>query len=338
MKLILRSWAPAWGNASAPMSGTTVHDFVSFFLFWLVSFPCVCISPQKVKHLFTVKAAAMPVAAFALLGWSVSKAGGIGPIVHQPSKLSGSELGWAFVYAVTSQCSNMVTLAVNEPDFARLAKRRSDVVVPQLLAIPITFSITSLIGILISSSSTVIFGTETWDPLDILAQLLDRTPTDSATRAGVFFIAVAFLIAQIGTNVAANSLSAGSDLAAMMPRYLSIRRGGILCAAIALAVCPWHFFASTSSFTTYLSAYSVLLSPILGVMIADSYFVRRGKINVPSLFSAAPESAAWYFKGLNWRAFAAYLIGCALVSVRSRRAVCLTCLSQSADTIIACAC
>ncbi|KAG1862480.1 hypothetical protein C8R48DRAFT_216770 [Suillus tomentosus] len=43
----------------------------------------------------------MPTASFAFLIWCIVKAHGIGPIVHQPSILHGSKLGWAMV--VTSQ-------------------------------------------------------------------------------------------------------------------------------------------------------------------------------------------------------------------------------------------
>lgn len=294
------------------MSGTTVNDFVSFFVFWLIQFPTTWVSPQKIKHLFTAKAIAMPIAAFGLFGWTIGKAGGVGPIIHQPATAHGSTLAWGFIIAIFSQLSNMVTLACNEADFARLASKRSDVFLPQLFSIPLVFSLTSLIGILVSSSSTILFGDEqaTWNPLDILEGLLDRNPHDSATRAGVFFIATGFIIAQMGTNVAANSLSAGSDLTALLPRYVTIKRGQMLCALISLCICPWHFAASSSSFTSYLSAYSVLLAPILGVIMCDSYLLRRGKIDVPSLYSA--HGAARYYKGFNWRAYAAYLIGCAL--------------------------
>lgn len=312
MSLVLRSWAPKYETIGGKLSGTNTPDFLAFFLFWLLQFPTTFVSPQKIKHLFTAKAIAMPIAAFGLFGWVVGKADGLGPIIKEPSKVSGSTFGWYFVIAVMSQMSNMVTLATNVPDWARLSTKPTDVVLPQLITIPLVFSITSLIGIFISSSSLVLFGVPTWNPLTVMDGLLNEDPYNSATRAGVFFIASAFIIAQMGTNVAANSLSAGSDLTALLPRYITIRRGQILCALIGLAICPWNFASSSSSFSSYLSAYSVLLAPILGVLLADSYIVRRGRIDVPSLYSTDASSAALYWRGWNWRAYAAYLIGCAL--------------------------
>ena len=55
----------------------------------------------------------------------------------------------------------------------------------------------------------------------------------------MFIIAFAFALAQLGTNIAANSVSAGTDMTALLPRYLNIRRGGYICAAVGLAMCPW---------------------------------------------------------------------------------------------------
>lgn len=112
--------------------------------------------------------------------------------------------------------------------------------IPNLLALPVTFSIVSLFGILIGSSSEVIFGEFVWSPQEIMARFLlpstDGSSASSATRAGVAIISIAFIIAQIGVNVAANSLSAGCDLAAIFPKYCTIRRGGYLCAAIGFAM------------------------------------------------------------------------------------------------------
>jgi len=64
-------------------------------------------------------------------------------------------------------------------------------------------------------------------------------------------------------------------MTALLPRYINIRRGGYVCAAIGLAMCPWNLLSSTNNFTTYLSAYSVFLSSIAGVIISDYYFVRK---------------------------------------------------------------
>lgn len=83
-----------------------------------------------------------------------------------------------------------------------------------------------------------------------------------------------------------STVSAGSDLTALLPRFFNIRRGGyiavivalVLVAIVASRTCisadhvfrsprmqPWRLLSSSSQFTLYLSAYSVFLSAIIGV-------------------------------------------------------------------------
>jgi len=160
----------------------------------------------------------------------------------------------------------------------------------------------------VSSSSVVIFGGDPiWNPLDLLQSFLNEG--GSGNRAGVFFIATAFALAQLGTNIAANSVSAGTDMTALLPRYINIRRGGYVCCLIGLAMCPWNLLSSTNNFTTYLSAYSVFLSSIAGVIISDYYFVRKGFLQIKDLYSARKRSPYYYTFGFNWRAYAAYIAG-----------------------------
>jgi NCS1 family nucleobase:cation symporter-1 len=90
---------------------------------------------------------------------------------------------------------------------------------------------------------------------------------------------------------------------------MTIRRGGFVCAAIGFAMCPWNLLSSSNNFTTYLSAYSVFLSSIAGVMVCDYYFVRRGYLEVRHLYSAKKTSPYHYTHGFHWRAFASYFAG-----------------------------
>lgn len=135
------------------------------------------------------------------------RANGVGPIVRQPSTLHGSDLNWAMIVGLMSCISNMATLVTyaaslehihsswgafltlfwcrsNAPDFASRAKRPFAAGLPQLLAVPFTFSIVSFIGIIVSSSSQVIFGEPVWSPVDLLDRFLDDHPSH-ATRFGV---------------------------------------------------------------------------------------------------------------------------------------------------------
>jgi nucleobase:cation symporter-1, NCS1 family len=208
-----------------------------------------------------------------------------------------------------SSIANFATLIVNDPDFTRFAGKPRDALWSQLFTIPIGFAVTSFIGIIVSSSSVVIYpGTEPiWDPLVLLENFINDG--GSAQRFGVFVIASAFALAQLGTNIAANSVSAGTDMTALFPRFINIRRGGYICAVIGLAMCPYTLLTSSNQFTTYLSAYSVFLSSIAGVMISDYYFVRKGFLDIKELYDARKTGPYFYTFGVHWRAYAAYISG-----------------------------
>ncbi|KAE9375617.1 hypothetical protein N431DRAFT_437113 [Stipitochalara longipes BDJ] len=291
-----------------PNSGTTTRDFLSFIIFWLCSLPAIWFPVQTIRHLFTVKAFVVPTAGISFFIWAVVRAHGIGPIVHQPNTSHGSELAWGMVSGVMSAIANFATLIVNDPDFARFAHKPKDALWPQLITIPTGFAFTSFIGIFVSSSSVVIFhGDPIWNPLKLLQSFLDEGT--HRNRAGVFFIAFAFALAQLGTNIAANSVSAGTDMTALLPRFLNIRRGGYICALVGLVICPWNLISSANNFITYLSAYSVFLSSIAGVIVSDYYIVRRGYLQIKDLYSAKKNSAYYFWFGFHWRGYTAYTAG-----------------------------
>ena len=292
-------------------SGTNTVDFVSFFLFWLGSLPFIYPPVHKIRHLFTVKSFFAPAAGIAFFIWSVVRAKGLGPIVQQPGTARGSELGWLMVRGIMSAIANFATLIVNDPDFSRFARKPSDALHSQLLTIPIGFAVTSFIGIIVSSSSNVIFGEPIWNPLDLLRSFLEED-AGSAQRFGVFVIATSFALAQLGTNIAANSISAGTDMTALAPRWINIRRGGYICALVGLVMCPWQLLKDTNSFTTYLSAYSVFLSSIAGVMICDYYWVRKGYLQIKDLYSGKKTGPYYFTAGFHWRGYAAYIAGVAI--------------------------
>ncbi|OWZ33057.1 hypothetical protein LQV05_000898 [Cryptococcus neoformans] len=308
--VLLRAIWPSYPNIKniMPTSTETTSAYVlAFVIFWLLSLPTIWVPIHKLRWLFAAKAIIGPIVGFTLFGWSITRAGGIGPVFSQPATLSGSALGWQMLISISSCFNNMFTLVVNAPDFASRAKKPSAAVWPQLISMPLGFTITSFLGIVIASASAPQFGTQIWDVVQIMDRMLDGA--SSSTRAGLVFISAGFVYVQLLLNVAANSISAGCDLTALFPRYLSIRRGGYIAAIIGICMNPWLLYTSSSTFSTYLSAYGVLLSCIAGPMITDYWFVRRGHMRVNDLYSAEKSGWYWYTWGINWRGYLGYLVG-----------------------------
>jgi nucleobase:cation symporter-1, NCS1 family len=78
---------------------------------------------------------------------------------------------------------------------------------------------------------------------------------------------------------------------------------------VGLVICPWTLLSSSNNFITFLSAYSVFLSSIAGVIVADYYLVRKGYLRTSDLYSARSDGAYYYTLGFHWRGYVAYVAG-----------------------------
>ena len=74
-------------------------------------------------------------------------------------------------------------------------------------------------------------------------------------------------------------------------------------------VCDRNLLSTSNNFTTYLSAYSVFLSSIAGVIVCDYYLVRHGYYEIRQLYSAQKTSPYFFTYGIHWRAYTAYICG-----------------------------
>ncbi|TBU26191.1 permease for cytosine/purines, uracil, thiamine, allantoin-domain-containing protein [Dichomitus squalens] len=285
-------------NALAPGANITTAGIMCYSLYWLIQFPLMFVSPQKIRWLFLVKAFIVPPAWLAMLVWSFVKVPSSKGLFEQPSALSGSAISYAWLSALNSALSINTTIAVNISDFTRYAKNAQAQCV-QLFIIPIAFTLVSFIGLAVTSAGVTLYGGAVlWDPL----QLIDHWDN----RAAAFFASFSFVIATLGTNVSANSLSAANDMTVLFPRYINIRRGQVICAILGgWALCPWEILASAQGFLSFMNGYAVFLSPIAGIMIADYWIVHRGKVDVPSMYR--PRGLYRYTYGINWRAVVAIM-------------------------------
>ena len=77
----------------------------------------------------------------------------------------------------------------------------------------------AFIGVIIAGAASDLYGEEIWDPLTILS----RWTGSSGARAGAAFCGLSFTIAQLGSNISANCISAANDLNAMFPAVRDIR-------------------------------------------------------------------------------------------------------------------
>ncbi|KAI6091568.1 permease for cytosine/purines, uracil, thiamine, allantoin-domain-containing protein [Hypoxylon rubiginosum] len=284
--------------------GITTQGMISFLIFWIIQLPLLLIPPQKLRPLFLLKLIITPAAALATMGWCVNQAGGAGPIFAAKATLTGSTKAWKFLSCMSSVSGGLSTLACNIPDFSRYAKSNKGQYV-QLPFIPIIYTLGTLVGIIGTSATAVIYGELIWNPLNIYIRWIETG--SSGGRAAAFFCGVAWAVSQMCTNITANSISAANDLTVLFPRYLNIKRGCIMAAFIgAWVFVPWRIMASATNFLTFMGGYAIFLAPIAGIICSDYWIVKKRKINIPALYDPHGRYRYWY--GVNWHAMVAFLV------------------------------
>jgi NCS1 family nucleobase:cation symporter-1 len=285
-------------NHLSPNAHITTSGLICYFLYWLIQFPFLLVSPQKIRWLFLAKAIIVPPTWLALLIWALVKVPPSSGLLSQKAVLSGSELSWAWLGALNSALGNYATLGVNIPDFTRYAKNERAQYI-QLIILPVGFTLASFVGIAATSAGIALYGQVLWDPL----KLIDHWDN----RAAAFFASFSFTLGTLSTNISANSLSAGNDMTALWPRYINIRRGQVICAFLGgWALCPWEILASATGFLSFMGGYTVFLGPITGIMVTDYWLVHRTHVDVPSMYR--PHGRYRYTYGANWRAAAAMIV------------------------------
>ena len=71
---------------------------------------------------------------------------------------------------------------------------------------------------------------------------------------------------------------------------ISFRTGGYITGVIGVLMMPWKLVADPNGYIfTWLIAYSALLGPIGGILIADYFAWRRRKLNLVGLYQAEGE-------------------------------------------------
>jgi NCS1 family nucleobase:cation symporter-1 len=237
------------------------------------------------------------------MGWCVHKAGGSGEIFALKATVHGSTKAYLWLSCMSSVTGSWSTLACNIPDFSRYARSSRGQYI-QLPILPTLFTLCAVIGIVTTSATGVIYGDLLWNPLDIINKWLSM---GHGGRAAAFFAATSWYIAQVGTNITANSISAANDLTVLFPRYVNIERGCVIAAIIGgWVIVPWKILSSAETFLAFMGGYAVFLAPIAGILASDYWLVHKQHIDVPSLYN--PDGRYRYWNGINWRALISLLI------------------------------
>lgn len=297
---MIRAWYPSLPEIATDSLFPHAVPFLCFFVFWLLNMLVVYLGVESIRRLLVFKAIFLPVAALALLYWAISAANGLGPILEQPSKLSGASFWNYFFPALTGMVGFWATLSLNIPDFTRYARSQKAQIRGQAIGLPSSMTLFAFIGVVVTSATVIVFGSTIWDPVQLAGRFENKLM--------VSFAMIAVAISTLATNIAANIVSPANDFSNLAPRKINFRTGGYITGVIGILIFPWKLLADPSGYIfTWLVGYSSLLGPVGGILIADYYFIRKQQLDVTDLYN--PGGRYSFGSGYNSRAILALLLG-----------------------------
>lgn len=287
--LVPRAAASAW------------TPWICFFSFWLLTMAVIWRGIETIKFLEGIGAPFMLAVGLLLLWWISRKAGGLGPVLHAPSKFqTTAAFVRFFIPSLTAMVGFWATVALNIPDFTRYARSQKAQIIGQTLGLPPAMTIYSFIGVAVTSASVILFGQAIWDPVALLARFHEPLIASVAL--------VALLVATLNTNVAANVVSPSNDFSNLNPRLISFRTGGLITGVVAVLMMPWKLLTDFQSYIEgWLVGYSALLGPVAGIMITDYFLLRSTRLEIGELYNS--RGIYRYGSGVNYRAIFALAAG-----------------------------
>lgn len=298
---ILRAWNPTLEEINLTTLFPQALPLLSFFIFWLLNMYIVYLGVESIKKLLVFKAIFLPVAALALLFWAINAAHGLGPILSQPSKFADTNSFLHFFFpALTGMVGFWATLSLNIPDFTRYAKSQNAQVKGQIIGLPSSMTFFAFIGVVVTSATAIIYGSTEWDIVKLAGKFENKIMVTIAM--------IGIIISTLATNIAANIVSPANDFSNLSPNKISFKTGGYITGIIGILIFPWKLIASPDGYIfTWLVAYSSLLGPVGGIMIADYFFIRKKHLIAEDLYKH--EGAYCYSNGFNNNAIIALLCG-----------------------------
>jgi len=222
-------------------------------------------------------------------------------ILEVPAK-KNSKL-WTYLLWLTAMVGFWATMSISIADITRYAATQKDQVAGQFIGLPATMMLYSFVGIFVTCAAVINFkdiliaDDAPWDPVSLIARF--KNPV-------VVIVAQIFmLIATLSTNIAANVIAPSNAFSNLWPKKISFRTGGMITGVLGILIMPWWLLNEISGFLIFVSG---LLGPVLGILIADYYVLRKKNLSLVELYKE--EGIYSYNKtGFNKAAMIALFIG-----------------------------
>lgn len=276
--------------------GLSPLGWITFAFLWVVQVFIVSYGMAMVRRYVSFAGPIILVTMACLAVWIFLRAGA-SVAWSIDDRLTGATM-WREIFAAAALWVVIYgTFALNFCDFTRSVTSRRAIVMGNLFGIPLNMLFFALIVVVLAGAQFKIDGRIIESPTDIV-----RTIPDTSL---LVLASAALIVLTIAVNLVANFVAPIYMLANLCPRYLDFKRAGLVSALLGAVILPWNLYDSPLVIEYFLGGLGSLLGPVFGVMIADYWLLRRGRINVPALYSERVQADYHYRSGFNPRAFAA---------------------------------
>lgn len=223
-------------------------------------------------------------------------------VVSSASQKSEGKL-WSYLLWLTAMVGFWATMSISIADITRYASTQKDQVAGQFIGLPATMMLYSFVGIFVTCAAIINFKDiliaedAPWDPVSLIAKF--KNP------AVVIIAQIFMLIATLSTNIAANVIAPSNAFSNLWPKKISFKTGGTITGIIGILIAPWWLLNEISGFLIFVSG---LLGPVLGILIADYFLIRKKTLELAELYKE--EGIYSYGKtGFNKAAMIALFVG-----------------------------
>ncbi len=214
----------------------------------------------------------------------------------------------SFAYAVAGIAGGWITMALNGPDLSRQIKRDPDYASQGFFRRNRRAFIGQFIGLMFVGVSLMLIGmaagivTGEWDLNKVCLLLFE-------SRLSLVLAFIVIVFAQWSTNTAANLMPPTYILISLFPK-LKYWSATVIAGVIGLGIMPWKIQSSGTFLVDVQVWISTMLGPIMGIMLADYFIIRKSQLNVHDLYT--PNGQYQYEGGYNISAMIALISGFAL--------------------------
>ena len=280
--------------ADSSFLGLSYLGWTGFLAMWILQAIVFMFGIDMIRKVIDWSGPAIYIAMFALCIYMIDKAGWDAISFNLGSKeLTGWQSIGQMIVAAALVAGYFAGPTLNFSDFSRYCQSYNKLKLGNWLGLPLNFVLFSAFSVIIVSASIPVFGSMVTDPVETVKRL----DSGMITVLG----ALTFIFATVGINIVANFVAPAFDFSHVSPQKISFRTGGLIAAVGSVLLTPWNLFNNPEVIHYTVDILGAFIGPLYGIIIVDYYLIKRGKIDVASLYTESPQGLYWYQNGINMK-------------------------------------